>query len=149
METRETVSKRADLAANFQNLVTKPDQVKDFFETFEIPRNQEMVTVPATLEESAVVTMHRMERIGTPVVVLLTYAYDGDHHRAIPFYFSGPRVEQATSGGKIPSVSLESGMSVEDWLRRIDEAGGEALTLADDSQYFAFLGHQIKYETFA
>lgn len=149
MATRETVLKRADLAANFQHLVTKPEQSKDFFAAFGIPDGQDMVTVPATLEESAVVTMHRMERTGASIVVLLTNTPDQHHHRAVPFHLSGSRVEQAAAESETPVVSLESGMTVGEWLRQIREAGGVALTLKDDSNYFAFLDEQLEYETYA
>lgn len=145
MATRQTIVKRADLAANFQSWATKPNQDIDFFEAFGIPAGEDMITIPAAADESAVVTMHRIERTGAEVVVLLTDTHISGRHRAIPFRLGGVD-SQPAGASRVPQVVVEPGMTVLQWLDRVGEFGGAVLTVSDDSGLFAYLSDQMDYD---
>ena len=145
MATRQTVLKRADLAANFQSWVTNPKQSIDIFESFKISPDEDMITVPAAPEGSAAVTLHRMERTGASVVVLVTGTRIPGRHRAVPFQMDGKDPGGMLYGRDVPTMELESGMTVMEWLDGLDDLGGVAQTLKNDSKFFAYLKEQMDY----
>lgn len=129
-------------SASFSYWALAPDAEVDVFVHFRIPEGEELVTVPAGPHESARLTLHRIQRAKSSVVVLLTQ-HNGEGVAA-PFCSTAtgsPNEQELT-----PVIDLGPSTTVEEWLTQIEDLGGRAFVTAHGLEFAAELSKLSQFE---
>lgn len=121
MERKEVIATRATIARMVSTLMAKPQFYRDLVEMGSLDDDGDIPMVIAGEDESAIITMHRLEALHVEDVVLATS--------------SGPTTVnmiglrcQEVSEPSSDAIDLMSGMTVRDWLDMVKVHPGNSFT---------------------
>lgn len=138
MGKTNVVSSRAIAAGYVSSLMINPTFHRDLAAKDLLDADGEVPLVVAGADESAVITIHRMERTKASKVVLATYM-DGN----INIVVMKAEVVDRSAADAIKAMDVVGGVTVRDWLQMINEdrapayhaSGSDIMSTVDASTY--------------
>jgi hypothetical protein len=135
MEQKEMMSSRADAARRVSILMLNPSFHRDLARQDVLDDEGEISMVIAGSDESAIIAIHRMERVKSARVVLATTFDDRVH----VLYMKTEDVSEPSHD----VVDVVGGMTVRDWLEMIrinpgrtyHASGSDVMSAVDASEY--------------
>lgn len=123
MSVEKVMMKRAKLAASFSLAVRTTIEGKAFVKKVmeSLPEEAELTVVPAVAEEYAALTLHRIERLNIPAVVLVTN--DGNEIVARDLLWNS----QEPKTGSYNNISTE--VTTLDWIKLLENNHGHSFVV--------------------
>lgn len=121
MERKEIAATRAEIARRVSILMARPQFYRDLVEMGGLDEDGEIPMIVAGEDESAVVTLHRLEALHVEDVILAT---TNGPNTVSTIGVRCREVETASSD----SIDLVGGMTVRDWLDMVKGQPGASFT---------------------
>lgn len=117
MGTKEVIARRAEIAHAFSMLMLDPDFM-DQFEAYDaVDSDGDVPVIVAAPDESAIITLHRFERVHAASVLLVT-EFDENIYVL--------QMHHVASSGDQATVDLVSGQTVREWIELMRSRPGLA-----------------------